>query len=215
MKKVLALLFVLSASVVADDYATLITKFSERVGEPTDSTAIFSQKQAWRWLVDGQDKVAALRGHVKRSTTVGYNDTTMYYDLPADLREIRGVMAKVNNERWKAIFNNPLFKYDSLTIQYFIEWHGVDSIHMYVKDPASALVSGDSLRVYYRGTPVTATDSVTFLDECGIPDDEEHWVIDEAVMMYLQNLRRYDIRGALWQQTRQDQGITTKEPTRE
>jgi len=213
---VFLLLLLVSAPTYADTYAQLITQLRERVGEPVESTSVFSDRQAWRWLHQAQYKVATLRGLVRMSTALVFDEDALYYDLPSGMREINGVLAKVDDVYWKAVANNPLFRVDTTILQYTIDWHGVDDPYLYLKDPMSELVDGDSLRVFYRGVPNdTISDTSTYTDECGLPDDEEHWVVDEAILMYFQYLRMYDIRGALWQQTRQDQGLVSGEPTRE
>lgn len=186
MKELILLcLIFLATTAYAGDRENLVERFRVRIGEPTAATSLVTDSNIALMLNMSQDKVVRLGGFIQKQVDVRYRYDSTSYALPATFKRALGAMTWDGGNSY-TVMENPFFRYDTSDYQYFVAWVESDSAELYLR--GVSMFDGQLIRLFYLGT---ATSMDTVGAPCEVADDEEVYVIEEAISYYEQSKQNY------------------------
>lgn len=205
MKALLVILLVCIGSFAqADTLDSLISKFRVRAMEKDSTTSLATNADIKVFINQAQARIAKVGGYLPKRVNIAYVEGTLIYSLPSTYKYLddkNGVLLRSADD-WIPMLFNPGFLKDTTAPNYTVAFVGGDTAKLYLSGVGFA--EDDTVAVHYFGA---ATPLTTGSQECDFPNDQEVFLIDEALLLYEQAKRDWGAYQLLYQSQRQDMGV--------
>lgn len=181
----------------------LINDFRIRAGEKDSSKSIASDADIRLFLDHAQARIAKVGGYLPKRVNIAYVEGTLIYTLPSTYKYLddkNGVLLRSADD-WIPMLFNPGFLKDTTAPNYTVAFVGGDTAKLYLSGRGFA--EDDTIVVHFYG----AANNLSFGTECDFPNDQEVYVVDEALLLYEQAKRDWAGFQLLYQSQRQDMGV--------
>lgn len=163
---------------------------------------------------DNAHFVYTLGGFQAAQTDIIFSSDSSTYRLPADVKNITGILVG-DGTTWEPAVPNPMFAKDLGPRQFDVHFKARDTALLYLRGTfqdddtvrvfyQKTLQANDTIRVEYVGIP---TDMALSSTDCAVPDDLEEFLVEEAIGYYF-TYKNDEVKAqAWWQKVRLDMGV--------